>query len=293
MIEEIKTIREAFRQKQISYDTWFFIDLDNMVMKPKLELGGDPWFNAMLKHANEMIPEDKHLAFQTVIVIYHELQAHVRTEAVEQDIVGIINAIQDIGIPIFAITARDAKISTSTARQLRDIGIDFSRNVPKDIHHNGIIYCNGKNKGDNLKIFFNEIKQLPAHIACFDDKGSHLEDELKIAIQSKVRFNGWRYGFLDEKIKTFDIKMANQQLAYIKYRLPQPVQEAIDRLKLIPEDHEMTLSPTHCAHGFFNDPPSHDLDKGKSNKIKPFLRKHQSDSAIDYTNERDIATPYS
>lgn len=292
MLEEIKTIREALRQRRISYDTWFFVDLDNTVMESKLELGGDQWFNAMLKHAKEMFPDDKHLAFQTVIVIYHELQAHVRTKAVEEDIVGIIRAIQDIGIPIIAITARDESIGPSTERQLRDIGIDFSRNVPEDMPEigNGIIYCSGKNKGDKLKEFFDKIQHLPAHIACFDDKGSHLDDELKVAIQSQVRFNGWRYGFLDEKIKAFDIKIANQQLALIKHRLPLHVQEAVERLKIIPSDHEMTLSSAHCFHGFFNNEATvhaHPIEHGKRQNF----RRHHSDSSIDYRQAHDITMP--
>lgn len=296
MLEEIKTIREALRQKRISYDTWFFVDLDNTVMESKLELGGDQWFTAMLKHAKKMIPDDKQLAFQTVIVIYHELQAHVRVQAVEQHIVGIIKALQDIGIPIFAITARDASIGPSTVRQLRDIGIDFSRNIPEDIPdiEQGIIYCNGKNKGDKLKAFFDKIKRLPAHIACFDDKGSHLEDELKVAVESNVRFNGWRYGFLDEKIKMFDINVANQQLAHIKHRLPQHVQEAVERLGLIPDADEMTLSATHCAHGFFNEDrelPPHGVQHITDHRANRFFRRHCSDSAIDYTRGLDISSP--
>lgn len=290
MIEEIKKICDALRQKKISHDTWFFIDLDNTVMESQLELGGDLWFNAMIKYAKDMFPDDKRLAFETVIIIYHELQAHVRTKPVEKEIVDIIRAIQDIGMPIIAITARDESIRPATEKQLQDIGIDFSRNVPADIPEigHGVIYCCGQSKGAKLKEFFAKIQRIPAHIACFDDKGLHLEDQLKTAIESNVRFNGWRYGFLDEKMKTFDFKITHQQLALIKDRLPLRVQQAIERLKIIPNDHEMTLTPTQCHHGFFH----HDrapIEPRERHHQNPRLQRHHSDSCVDYSKEQDMA----
>ena len=69
---------------------------------------------------------------------------------------------------VMGLTARDAFISAPTLRQLHDIGIDFTQ----------IIYCNGGNKGEKLKIFLESCKlasTLPDHIVMFDDKLGHLK----------------------------------------------------------------------------------------------------------------------
>jgi hypothetical protein len=49
----------------------------------------------------------------------------------------------------------------------------------------------------------------------------------------KINFTGLRYGFLDEKISLFDMRLANHQLAYLKKYLPIDAQDAIASLELI------------------------------------------------------------
>ena len=245
-IEEIPNIKSAL--KHISYDTWVFFDLDNTVMESMLDLGGDQWFSHLMKY----VPKPNH---QHVLTLYYVLQAHVRTQPAEPKIGLIIKALQSIGIPVFALTARGPTILQETIQQLHDIGIDFSNNRMSASHaapyNTGIICCNGLNKGHALGHFLSHCYQKPRHIIMLDDKNYHL-DHIKTVVEPlQIDFSGFRYGFLDMKATQFDMNKANHQLAPLKDRLPLEAQEAIDALQLIPESIETGMHISQCSHGFF------------------------------------------
>ncbi|KTD32111.1 hypothetical protein Lmor_2451 [Legionella moravica] len=251
-IQEVQTIKSALRT--ISYDTWFVLDLDNTVMESTLELGSDQWFTYLADYALKTLPEPRE-AMRLTLLIYSAVQAHTVTRAVEPGMISIIKALQDIGIPVLALTARDITIKQSTVLQLAGIGIDFSRNcidVSDDSYEQGIIFCNGKNKGTVWQEFMKKCPKNPAHIVMLDDKKRHLERMSDAAKALGVNFTGLRYGFLDEKISSFDMKLANHQLAYLTKELPEEVQDAIVSLKLVPHLHETSYSDSLFSSSFFN-----------------------------------------
>lgn len=254
-IEEIENIRQML--KRITYNTWLVLDLDNTVMESSLELGGDQWFTSLLHHA-EIVGSNKELTVAAVIAIYHAVQEHVRTQAVEPSIVAVIRALQDIGVPILALTARDHSIRFSTIRQLSNVGIDFSRNPVRlrdgSTFDQGIIFCSGGNKGEALREFLCRCIENPDHIVMLDDKEKHLQ-HVKTALKSlRIPFAGLRYGFLDEKILQFNSKAASHQLACLKPRLPKAIQDTIDSLKITTDDLLIPCSPSPFSHGFFDSP---------------------------------------
>lgn len=262
-IEETPTLKSALNK--IQYDTWIFFDLDNTVMESTLDLGGDQWFTHLMKY----IPKcDQHYVF----TLYYALQTHVRMQLAEPKTALIINALQDVGLPVFALTARDTSILHPTIKQLNDIGIDFSKNQrlssQDSRYSSGIICCCGQNKGESLTRFLNSGAHQPRHIIMFDDKGYHLEHIQKAVTPLNIHFSGLRYGFLDAKITAFDMNKANEQLAYIKERLPLDAQIALDKLKLVSECFDKT---EQFAHGFF---PLKASDCESSNKeMSGFLHK--------------------
>ena len=275
-IKEIKTIHEAL--KDISYDTWLILDLDNTVMESRLELGGDAWFSALLTHATQHVT-DKEQATALVIAIYRTIQFYVRTKAVESDIVAVIKGLQDIGIPVIGLTARDYFLSKATVRQLADIDIDFSRThlapVYGSMYERGIIYCDGRHKGEAFKQFLDHCQSWPSHIVMLDDKKGHLHHVHEVVEPLGIRFTGARYGFLDEKVKQFDMEKSKIQLAHLKARLPKYAQEVIEQLQLHPQDDDFDerLSPS-AAYGFFlsdsprgsvsSDDESYDSERAKT-----------------------------
>ncbi|MDP1603843.1 MAG: DUF2608 domain-containing protein [Legionella sp.] len=245
-IHEILSIKTAL--KKISYDTWLVLDLDNTVMESVMELGGDQWFTSLLDYAMKVLSQKE--AMRLALLIYGAVQAHVRTQAVELTIVKIIKALQDIGIPVFALTARDISIKHHTIRQLNGIGIDFSKNgikVNDPSCEQGVIFCDGRNKGHVWQQFMEKCPRPPRHILMLDDKVRHLERMLIVTKTLEINFTGLRYGFLDEKVSEFDLQKANHQLAHLKRYLSREVQDAIARLQLIPHDVE------HASADLFRD----------------------------------------
>jgi hypothetical protein len=260
--EEISAAKEAL--KHFNYDTlkttWLVLDLDNTVMESTLELGSDQWFSVLFSHGIKTV-SDIELAKAAIFIVYHEVQHHVRTQLVEPKIGVIINALQYLGVRVLGLTARGEPIMKPTLRQLNEIGIDFSKNcLQHDSNPNysgGIIFCDGGDKGEALTAFLNKVPEAPEHVVMLDDKGKHLEHVSKALEPLDIHFSGLRYGHLDEKVSVFDMQRANAQLASLFERLPTKAREAIERLKLIPEEIAYEkISPTEMAAYFFNVRPS-------------------------------------
>ncbi|VEB39388.1 Protein of uncharacterised function (DUF2608) [Legionella sainthelensi] len=274
-IMEIKNFREAL--KDIHFDTWLVLDLDNTVMTPKIAFGGDAWFEGLFSHVSQKKIEMA-IAQPSLMSVYNSAQHFVRTSAVEPTIANIISALQDIGIPVIGLTARGYSIRHQTLRQLADMGVDFSRNsiVPDDSSSclGGVIFCAGGDKGENLNTFLSRLDRVPRHIVMLDDKKKHLE-RVMIALKPRgIHFSGFRYGYLDEQVQQFSMEAANIQLAHLWKWLSATVQEDVKKLKLIAEEHMGTLSPLVYSESFFH--PEHPLHSisSKPHAEEPSQGKH-------------------
>ncbi|OGV48711.1 MAG: hypothetical protein A3F46_06475 [Legionellales bacterium RIFCSPHIGHO2_12_FULL_42_9] len=250
-ITEIKTIVGALDGFNLDpEETLVAVDLDNTVEWPHLDLGGDAWYHCLLNEAAaHILDEETRKAF--VIAIYRSVQCYVRTQPVEPEIVPLIKALQDKGVFLLAVTARDECLKEATVRQLKDIGVK----IPL------IIHCDGGDKGHKLKEFMDKEfigkgKKLPSHIVMFDDKEHHLICVADVVESLGISFTGFRYAFLDEKVKQFDMSKANGELAYIKEWLPELLLDTVDKLHLAETDPALTLSPTLMTRGFFALEPS-------------------------------------
>lgn len=273
-IEEIKNFQDAL--KDTHFDSWLILDLDNTIMTPRIAFGGDAWFEGLFSHVKQQgLAED--LAKPSLISVYNTAQHFVRTTAVEPNIVRLIKALQDIGIPMIGLTARGYTIRHQTLRQLADIGVDFSRNsiVPDDSSscQGGVIFCNGGDKGENLVSVLKQLGHTPRHVAMLDDKKKHLE-RVMIALQRLgIHFSGFRYGYLDDEVKQFSMETANLQLAHLWKWLSATVQDDVKKLKLIAEELTGTLNPLVYAESFFHpDEPLHLVSpQPHADKKKPKL----------------------
>ncbi len=265
---ELENFKEAL--KDIHFDTWFVLDLDNTVMTSLIAFGGDPWFEGLFTHVTQKEIEPA-VAKPSLMSVYNTAQHFVRTTAVEPNIVKIIKALQDIGIPVIGLTARGYSIRHETLRQLADMGVDFSRNsiVPDDDSscQGGIIFCAGGDKGENLRSILSRLGRVPRHITMLDDKKKHLERVMIALKPLGIHFSGFRYGYLDDEVKRFSMEAANIQLAHLWEWLSATVQEDVKKLKLIPEELLGTLNPLVYSKSFFH--PDHPLHPVKS--------KHHSD----------------
>ncbi len=274
----------------ISFDTWVVLDIDNTVMEPQFELGSDQWFTKLIEHACSLSPNNTIDAVTSVIAIYQAVQHHVSTKPVESQVVFLINALQDSGIPLLALTARDGTLIETTCRQLNEIGIDFSRKLTsydssiqlgthennRSIFQGNIIFCGGNDKGQCLKELLKRYQILPRHIVMVDDKEKHLMHVKEAVLSLGIRFNGLRYSFLDNKVKMLDMQRAHVQLTHLKNKLPNHVQTMISELKLSVEVDAPNL--TQHSETF-------------SNTVLKNLKKRKLPIATDIEHKRSQKTP--
>jgi hypothetical protein len=242
-IIETNSMRDIL--KLITYNTCVIFDLDNTVMESFHELGSDQWFVKLIEHACQVIPNTDE-AIACVVALYHAVQHHVTAKAVETNVAMLIKRLQEAGVSIVAVTARDACLVAPTLRQLKSIGIDFSYQgidtvsepIVKDnklvaYYHQGIIFCSGNDKGVCFEAY---AKQYGCHVQSMlviDDKEKHLRALQKTAKSMGVlSFKGVRYGYLDQKVSELDMQAAHIQLHYLKPTLPAAVHPHIEKLQI-------------------------------------------------------------
>lgn len=187
----------------ISYDSCLVLDIDNTVIEPSnFVVGSDQWFDKLTERATQIIP-DKNEAVGYVISIYSEVQKYLHMQPVEQSIVAIVKALQKIGIPVIALTSRSDDLRQETLRQLDEVGVNL---------HDKIIFCANRSKGDCLKEYLLTCNKKLSHIVMVDDKEKHLIHVKNAVASLGLRFDGVRYGYLDEKVKNTDMNQARTEL---------------------------------------------------------------------------------
>jgi hypothetical protein len=225
-IQEIASIRNIL--SQCSYNGFFVFDLDNTLVESTQELGSHQWFTHLCEHAIKEI-EDPKEAIEYALYLYHIVQHYAEMQAVEGNTVRIIRLLQDINIPVIALTSRGKEIIDPTMRQLHHVNIDFSRQWKSlsgqislserqnaAIFNEGIVFCSGGNKGECLNEFFNYLaahkRRFPEHIIMVEDTPKNLATVGDMVFSHHSDFTGLHYNFLDEKVEHFNWDKAVTQL---------------------------------------------------------------------------------
>lgn len=232
------------------YDTFVVFDLDNTLVESTQDLGSDQWFVRLMEEAYRLSPSKETIEF--VIAIYYAVQHQASLQVVETQTINLLTLLQDLNIPVLVLTARGGEICKSTIDQLKRIGINFDKQwnnmecvltldegKTTTLFSNGIVFCNGADKGKCLLSFFQYIKIQPKHVLMVDDKEKHLKSVKQVIEAYQGRFTGIRYGFLDEKIKTVDMKSANEQMKKMLHKFSPDVKHALVKIGL--SDHSSTL----------------------------------------------------
>lgn len=240
---ESKNIRDFL--EHCTYDTTVILDLDNTVMECKEELGSDQWFSKLFRYACELHINNKEEAAKLVIALYHAVQEHANMKKVEPEIEMIIKALKSITLPVYGLTARGNPILERTFKQLKDIGINLScgsslpkveltveGTVNKVFYAQGIIFCNGNDKGKCLKAFFDYVKIFPQNVVMVDDAERHLTSVKSMVDSYGGRFTGLRYGFLDDKVSRLEMEKAHYQLFKLHDKFSKEVQFVVTKLEI-------------------------------------------------------------
>ncbi len=221
-IIDIKNINEIKKTK-INKETLIVFDLDNTIMRPKQSLGSDQWFYNRLE-AYQGKGFDYNEAKEKTLTDFYEIQAITKVQLVEEDVRKIIGNLQKDNYLVVGLTARDPDFSLAALKQLNSLDVDLSKTAPykKRIFfengssfRKGILFAFGQDKGKILSSFFEKINFKPKSIIFIDDKLSHVKEMENFCKSSKIKFIGYRYGYLDDNVKEFNAEIANIQQKYL------------------------------------------------------------------------------
>lgn len=231
--------------KTIQADGLLILDLDNTIIEPHekhSELGSDQWFGAMLTYASQVVIDSTESA-SLVIAVYNAVHTQISVQLIDPNVKEVFHQLNQKNIPIIALTARGAEMAKDTLRQLNEINVHFSQewedtkfDLPnkrkQPIFQNGIIFCNGIDKGECLDAFFKAFSYRPKQIIMADDKEKYLQSVGKVVNAHGGQFIGYRYGLLDEKVKKFDITNAMLHLSTLESQFPDTTINSMKKLKI-------------------------------------------------------------
>lgn len=171
----------------LSYDTSVILfDLDNTVGWPGTYVGSDQWFMKLFEYFGKFINNKEELS-ALAVAVYHEVQRHSEMEAVEPLTIQLIHYLQTIGYPIIAITSRGEELEQATYQQLTSIGIHFDE----------IIFCSGKNKGEEILKWINHHQPNWKKAVMIDDNEKNLRNVSQALALLAINFQGLRYSKMD------------------------------------------------------------------------------------------------
>ncbi|KKP96021.1 MAG: hypothetical protein US13_C0001G0125 [candidate division TM6 bacterium GW2011_GWE2_36_25] len=218
---EIKKITEVNNYLDPSVEIVFF-DIDNTILETETAPNLVQWVVAFEnyvrshKRMRELSEQDFFIYIQQHIVDFIE---HMRPALVEDEVLGVIHAIEQRNIPIIGLTNRPLKSAEITASQLRTFGLDFSSHQFNPQEYNfealertalfkdGIIIGNSNNKGLLIKEFLEKIRFRPKKLLFIDDSERFVHDVEHVLRDSMIEVLGLRYGFLDEKMTEFSLSL--------------------------------------------------------------------------------------
>lgn len=220
-IVEIKKISET---KDLDACQLIIFDLDNTILEPVQLLGSDQWFYHTLRQYEREGMDSKD-ALEKVFVQWYEIQAITKVKLVENKTKDLIESLQSKKIKLMGLTSRNPDFALASIKQLNSLEIDLGKTAPykKDlffengmVFRKGILFSQGKNKGKALKCFFSKIGFFPKSAVFIDDKLKHVAEVEDFCKTYKIRFIGYRYGYLDDKIKNFNYEIPNIQYRNLK-----------------------------------------------------------------------------
>lgn len=242
---ETKHIRDVLQH--CSYNTLGVFDLDNTVMRPTHEedLGSDQWFAKVYERAYS-VTGDASQAKHLCISLNDTIQKHIQVKPVEASTTRILNILKDVHLPVIALTARSPGLVDITIEQLKKINVFFSplysHEIQLDIddptrtviYKNGILFCDGADKGICLAAFLKKIKQTYS-VVMVDDNENNLYRVAMSLNKHKIKNTEIHYTHLEQRVSQFQIDRSNMRLSSFTRFFSATEKEAIEKLKLVDE----------------------------------------------------------
>ncbi len=223
-------------------DVLYVFDLDNTLIQTAQHLGSDEWFFHHMTHLIENEGLSKHDALSQTLSLYLQVQNKTEIRLVDASASELLSAMKQKKASMIGLTKRDPKLACRTLEQLASLQIDFSSTSPikedfvfkelaDTVFKNGVVFVGkGIEKGPVLIAYLKKLKKMPKRVIAIDDRLSNVEN-MGAAVESLgIDYIGVRYGKTDEKVKSFNPKIANIQLAHFEKILSD--EQALHLLKL-------------------------------------------------------------
>jgi hypothetical protein len=210
----------------IDANTMVVFDIDNTLANPLTELGTDQSFKWM-KAGYLKKGYDDAKATTKALSYWAEVQSYIDVVPVERTTPIIVRRLQSKGLKVMALTARSPKLARRTLQQIGRVGYQFTRSsvmqgvkyIPvgnrKPMHVNGVVFAEGADKGQVLFKILQTMKSVPKRVVFVDDKLHHGQEVLEAIRRLGIEVHAFRYGAADQRVKTFDPRIAGIQAAYL------------------------------------------------------------------------------
>jgi FMN phosphatase YigB (HAD superfamily) len=189
------------------------------------EFGSNKWINHMMFYGKKDFQLTREELEPWVIPMYLELQHSIPFKPVEEATAGVIQELQQTGVPVLGLTARRLELIDITIKNLRDMGIDFSlSSAAKEptsfaINHpnifiNGIMFCGGSRETEKIgnqthakdraiKALIKHFNMNPTRVIVVDDRHDYLESIVSTIVSMGIDCVGIRYSRSDERLSCF------------------------------------------------------------------------------------------
>ncbi|MBT8062512.1 MAG: DUF2608 domain-containing protein [Gammaproteobacteria bacterium] len=216
-------------------------DLDNTLLAMEQGLGSDQWYEWQKEqHAHE--PCDPRVVGDR-LAVQGALYFASAMRPTQPDAPELLRELQDLNVPVIALTSRGVDFRLQTFRELRRNGYDFRRSAlspeagwPDDFvpdngirpvrYEDGVFLTTGQHKGAMLDALLRKTgAEMPSVILMLDDKQTNLDaihetfDPLGVSVRS------WRYAGEDGLVAGFDPEASD--------RLWQQAAPALDSLQQV------------------------------------------------------------
>jgi phosphoglycolate phosphatase-like HAD superfamily hydrolase len=224
LLTETNDLAHAFTY--LEEDTLFVFDLDNTLIETMQHLGSDQWFSHSIERSVKEEGMSLDEALERIAPIYHEIIHRTEMRLVDAAIPDLLSQMQEKNVPMIGLTKRNPRLSDRTLKQIAPLNIDFSKtaHIDEDLNFHdlnetmlkkGIIFVDaGVDKGPALLAYLNKLKVMPKRIVFIDDKLSHIQNVSMALEPFDIHFVGIRFGGADEKVRSFNPKIADLQLEH-------------------------------------------------------------------------------
>lgn len=212
-----------------------FLDIDNTLIRSKLNVGTPWFFYGVIDHAVHQ-GVAKPIARKKLGAIDGHLHQYIPVELIDQNVTQYIQQMQNKGVRILGLTSRNMNMQSATDKQLKSVGIKLQNNAvtypnieqweyaPHFIQ--SVIYVDKiKSKKIMAASFLNylqSIQQMPTEMIFADDQLKYVEQLEAVAHEFQINYLGVHFIAEQQREQSFNMCQAVDEFHHLidKNKLP-------------------------------------------------------------------------